>query len=108
MFRCARCSGTGRPAAVNAPAVTRAGSRRPGACQGTNIASRSTVGTAYCLGWAVRDLEPGLFVIAFTYVLDRWARGSQGFCACLTQAHDEPSASLFSHARRRPATPADV
>src|SRR2546421_4989217 len=71
MFRCAGCSGTGRPAAVNAPAVTRAGCRRPGACQGTNIARRSTAGTTYSPGWASRHLEPGLFVTAFTYLLDR-------------------------------------
>src|SRR6516225_5279460 len=45
MLRCPGCSGTCRPAAVNAPALTRAGSRRPGACQGTNLAARSTAGT---------------------------------------------------------------
>ena len=39
-LRCARCPGTGRPAAMNAPGVTRAGSRRSGACLGTNIAPR--------------------------------------------------------------------
>jgi hypothetical protein len=33
---------------LKAPAVTRAGSRRPGACQGTNIAPRSTAGTTNC------------------------------------------------------------
>jgi hypothetical protein len=32
------CSASDRPAAVIAPPLTRAGSRRPGACQGTNIA----------------------------------------------------------------------
>jgi hypothetical protein len=48
-LRCAGCPGTGRPAAVNAPAVTRAGSRRPGACLGTNIAPCSTAGTTYCV-----------------------------------------------------------
>jgi hypothetical protein len=49
----------------------RAGCRRPGACQGTNIARRSTAGTAYSPGWASTHLEPGLFVTAFTYLLDR-------------------------------------
>ena len=34
-------------AAVNAPALTRAGSRRPGARHGTNIAPRSPAGTTY-------------------------------------------------------------
>src|SRR6516162_2532042 len=47
MLRWPECSGTGRPAAMNAPALTRAGSRRPGACHGTNIAPRSTAGTTY-------------------------------------------------------------
>src|SRR6516165_9731391 len=47
MLRCPGCSGTGTPAARNAPALTRAGSRRPGACHGTNMAPRSTAGTTY-------------------------------------------------------------
>src|SRR5215470_1873726 len=47
MLRCAGWAGTGTAAAVNAPGLTRAGSRRPGACLGTNIAPRSTAGTTY-------------------------------------------------------------
>src|SRR5215469_7155553 len=54
MLRCPRCSGTGRPAAWNAPALTRAGSRRPGACHGTNIAPRSTAGTTYLAAGSAR------------------------------------------------------
>ena len=111
MFRCARCSGAGRPAAVNAPAVTRAGSRRPGACQGTNVAPRSTAGTTCSLSRASGAGEPGLFVIAFTYVPGR--RPDAAHAGLRTSApgsprpHHEPSASPLSHAGRRPATPAD-
>src|SRR6516165_9354027 len=54
MLRWAGWAGTGRPAAVNAPALTRAGSRWPGACPGTNIAERSTAGTTYLPAFILR------------------------------------------------------
>ena len=60
-LRCARCSGTGRPAAMNAPEVTRAGSRRSGACLGTNMPPRSTAGTTYS----------GTFVVPFPILAAR-------------------------------------
>src|SRR5262252_8991719 len=57
MLRCPGCSGTGRPAARNAPALTLAGSRRPGARHGTNIAPRSTAGTTYPAAGPARIAE---------------------------------------------------
>jgi hypothetical protein len=53
-------SGTGSgPAALNAPEVTRAGSRRPGACLGTNLALRSTAGTTYSRAFMLPLPRPG-------------------------------------------------
>src|SRR5689334_1746292 len=91
MFRCAGCSGTGRPAAVNAPGVTRTGSRRPAACQGTNIAPRSTAGTTYCLDPASGTWEPGLLVTAFTDVPDRRQDTGTWLSGLLRPAHPSPA-----------------
>ena len=44
---------------MNAPEVTRAGSRRPGACLGTNIAPRSTAGTTYSRAFMLPLPHPG-------------------------------------------------
>src|SRR5215813_7282279 len=85
MLRCPGCSGTGSPAARNAPAVTRAGSRRPGSCQGTTIAPRSARGTMYSAAASVR-------------IADLPVRTAPHACYV-------PPASFFSRARRCPRHP---
>jgi hypothetical protein len=123
MLRCPGCSGTGRPAAWNAPALTRAGSRRPGACQGTNLAPRSTAGTTnsatgqlpsrICPSrprsrrgtrWDAPGGSSGRKLAARTWTT-LCAHRLPASCTQDTQACQVPSASFFFHASRCPATP---